>query len=206
MGGILANVLAVVAFGFALAYTFQTTLVVMALVATALTVFFVTNLNAQRNRSQRLDLLKFSPRLIDEMLQLELDGLNLWVRTSIERVFLTRQELRQTLDDSLSQDILASTDVLRAVDLVIAGMLNRALPLSGLLNRDPNENTSPAQTAKASFERMEKSIDGVSIGVMEYASRPDQDALSGLRELINEIAVAELAQKEIFIDVEGGDL
>ena len=163
--------------------------------------FLVTQLRMRREQKQTFAELRLGRWLINELKTQTATELHPQVKATLETSFESRENLLETLNNTLQDDaVISSVSTLSAVDIGLAEMLDRAVPLSLLLKRKDGAdsvNPSDVEQASAFFTSLKDQIEQVVQTTLAYAGTRDAASLARLREQAHDLEQARSAEQEL---------
>ena len=160
--------------------------------------FLLADRGVRITRNQRLEQLSFAPGLVHELVTLPISELHQWVREEIAVLLEGRAQLQITLADTLREDdFIDEAQVLEDVDMALAALLDRAVPLSGLLSRTDGRTQAAVGEAKAVFTELSGLVDDMYVTYMSYAAGRDHSKLEALRARVADMNYTQKAKDEL---------
>ena len=200
-GVILSNFLPTIALGLGLSFYFEPRWVGIVFGIGLGASFLVTQLRMRREQKQTFAELRLGRWLINELKTQTATELHPQVKATLETSFESRENLLETLNNTLQDDaVISSVSTLSAVDIGLAEMLDRAVPLSLLLKRKDGAdsvNPSDVEQASAFFTSLKDQIEQVVQTTLAYAGTRDAASLARLREQAHDLEQARSAEQEL---------
>ena len=200
-GVILSNFLPTIALGLGLSFYFEPRWVGIIFGIGLGASFLVTQLRMRREQKQTFAELRLGRWLINELKTQTATELHPQVKATLETSFESRENLLETLNNTLQDDaVISSVSTLSAVDIGLAEMLDRAVPLSLLLKRkDGADSVNPSDVERASafFTSLKDQIEQVVQTTLAYAGTRDAASLARLREQAHDLEQARSAEQEL---------
>ena len=200
-GVILSNFLPTIALGLGLSFYFEPRWVGIVFGIGLGASILVTQLRMRKEQKQTFDHLRLGRWLINELKTQTETQLHPKVKATLETSFESREILLETLNNTLQNDaVISSVSTLSAVDIGLAEMLDRAVPLSLLLKRkDGDDTVNPADVEQASafFTSLKDQIEQVVQTTLAYAGTRDAESLARLREQAHDLEQARSVEREL---------
>ncbi len=160
--------------------------------------FLMSERAVHRTRNQRLAQLELAPDLVHELVTVMPTQLHQWVLDQIEGVIEGREQLQKTLNETLHDDDFIDQDkILYDVDMALAELLDRAVPLSALLGRNDSRAQTAVTEAKTVFNELSRLIDDMYVTYMSYATGRDHSKLDALKARMADLKYTQKAQDEL---------
>ncbi len=160
--------------------------------------FLFAERGVHSTRNQRLTQLNLAPDLVHELLTVSPAQLHQWVLDQIERVIEGREQLQSTLHETLHDDDFIDQDkILYDVDMALAELLDRAVPLSALLGRNDKRSQAAVHDAQAVFTELSGLVDDMYVTYMSYATGRDHSKLEALKARMADLNYTQKAQDEL---------
>ena len=167
--------------------------------ALALIVGYSTWLTSKEKREDKAHL-HLAEELVRECRELPISELHPDVSARLEQAVIDRQESLRALMDSLGNDPSVNRfAILAEVDAALAALMNRAAPVSALLNRTVADEAAQKQ-AKASMDNfitLSDKVHETAVSLLAYASSPEESVLEVLRARADDLRGLDRAHREI---------
>ena len=155
-----------------------------------------------RDKREDKERLRAAPVLVKECGELATEGLNVDVYDLLEQAVEDRQASLGALRDSLDNDLgINGHAVLNDLDAALAELMNRAKPVSDLLNRAKKaSNDAIAEQAEgsyAAFQELAGRLHRLAVSLLKCASAPEAEVLTQVRARVEDLSALEDAQREV---------